>query len=282
MARAAAHDLMSGAFVAEAASDPRAVRGFARHGLDTVLLSDGWQQPSAVKIANALATSFEATLPHPPTFVLLTEALPPATTPAGFHGAIRYPVAAGVLRSRVAQMVRSTRVAEQAAPRTLLADIALRHQRMAEQSHYEILGVAPDASLDAVKRAYDQLSLRLHPDRLRPLPDEARANGAALYVQITEAYRTLRDLSARAAYDRGRQTGRQERRRATRVQGEVVELWQMTDVAAAQKYLRLAQQALAGGDRRLALVHLRFAISLDAGNERLAERLRGLEGSERE
>lgn len=268
---------MGGAFVAEAATDPRAVRAFATHGVDAVLLSETWQQPNAAQIARALTASLDTAV----ALVLLTRELP-NQVPEPFHGAIRYPVAAGVLRSRVLQVTRAARAAAVGSPSLLLADIELRVQQMSSQSFYELLGLSPDASLDRIKQAYDTLSLRFHPDRLRALDEEARAAGASLYVQITEAYRTLRDLSARAAYDRSRQTGRHEARRPTRAAGDVVELWQMTDVAAAQKYLRLTQQALASGDRRLAVVHLRFAISLDAGNERLEERLRALEGLERE
>ena len=37
---------------------------------------------------------------------------------------------------------------------------------MAEQEHYTVLGVTPDASVEAIRKAYRALALANHPDKL--------------------------------------------------------------------------------------------------------------------
>ena len=67
---------------------------------------------------------------------------------------------------------------------------------MARDSHYEVLGLQPDADLDAIRAAYRRLSKQVHPD----------AGGtAALFSAVQDAYAVLSDPRKRAAYDRARQ-----------------------------------------------------------------------------
>jgi len=62
---------------------------------------------------------------------------------------------------------------------------------------YDVLGVTPEASEDAIRRAYRTLALRYHPD-LHPgaADDEFR--------RVAAAYRVLGDRRRRRAYDRDR------------------------------------------------------------------------------
>ena len=63
------------------------------------------------------------------------------------------------------------------------------------KDYYEILGVARDATQDAVKGAYRKLARKFHPD-VSKLPDaEAR------FKELGEAYAVLKDPEKRAAYD---------------------------------------------------------------------------------
>lgn len=65
------------------------------------------------------------------------------------------------------------------------------------EDFYRILGIPPDSSTAAVKRAYRRLALRYHPDRANGSPGAEEKFRAA-----TAAYRTLRDPDLRARYDR--------------------------------------------------------------------------------
>lgn len=64
---------------------------------------------------------------------------------------------------------------------------------------YAVLGVPPDASAEALKRAHRALVRRHHPD---VVPPEQRAAATARVQQINVAYGLVRDASARARYDR--------------------------------------------------------------------------------
>lgn len=60
---------------------------------------------------------------------------------------------------------------------------------------YNILGVAPNASNDDIKKRYRSLAMRFHPDRNREEGAEARFNA------IQQAYEVLTDAKRRAEYD---------------------------------------------------------------------------------
>ena len=67
-----------------------------------------------------------------------------------------------------------------------------------------MLGVAPDATADAVKKAYRQLARKYHPDVSK------EADAAARMSEVNEAYAVLSDPERRAAYDavgQGRRQG---------------------------------------------------------------------------
>lgn len=66
---------------------------------------------------------------------------------------------------------------------------------MPSDNFYEILGIAPDADPDAIKRAYRQLARRYHPD----VSDAADAEEK--FKQVQHAYEVLKDPDKRAVYD---------------------------------------------------------------------------------
>ena len=70
---------------------------------------------------------------------------------------------------------------------------------MAEQKrdYYEVLGVAKDASLDDIKKAYRKLAMKYHPDR-NPGDKEA----AEKFKEASEAYEVLKDPEKRERYNR--------------------------------------------------------------------------------
>jgi DnaJ-class molecular chaperone len=64
-------------------------------------------------------------------------------------------------------------------------------------SHYDVLGIQPDASESVIKKAYRELSFKNHPDR-NPSPE-----ASARMQEINEAYEVLSDPQKRKQYDAG-------------------------------------------------------------------------------
>ncbi|MBK1691488.1 molecular chaperone DnaJ [Ectothiorhodospira mobilis] len=67
---------------------------------------------------------------------------------------------------------------------------------MAKRDYYEVLGVAKNASEDALKKAFRRLAMKYHPDR-NPGDKEAEDR----FKEAREAYDVLSDPRKRAAYD---------------------------------------------------------------------------------
>ncbi len=68
---------------------------------------------------------------------------------------------------------------------------------MAQRDYYEVLGVARDASPEAVKKAYRKLARKYHPD-VNPGDKTAESN----FKEAQQAYDVLSDAEKRALYDR--------------------------------------------------------------------------------
>lgn len=70
-----------------------------------------------------------------------------------------------------------------------------------KRDYYDVLGVARDASRDAIKDAFRRLALKYHPDRSR------EPNAEEKFKEIAEAYAVLYDPKKRAVYDAGGHAG---------------------------------------------------------------------------
>jgi molecular chaperone DnaJ len=68
----------------------------------------------------------------------------------------------------------------------------------AKRDYYEILGVKKNATFEELKKAYRELALRYHPDRV---PPEQKTEAEEKFKEITEAYAILSDPQKRALYD---------------------------------------------------------------------------------
>lgn len=67
---------------------------------------------------------------------------------------------------------------------------------------YDILGVAPDAGADEIKRAYKKLAIKYHPDKQAASEDQQNKDACeAKFKEISEAYSILGQPDKRKAYD---------------------------------------------------------------------------------
>lgn len=72
----------------------------------------------------------------------------------------------------------------------------------APRTHYQVLGVAPGASAEEIRRAHRQLARVLHPDRLASASDAERTLAERRMREVNAAWTTLSDPTRRAEYDR--------------------------------------------------------------------------------
>lgn len=78
----------------------------------------------------------------------------------------------------------------------------------AKRDYYEVLGAHKNASLDEIKKAYRELALKFHPDRV---PHEQKKEAEEKFKDISEAYAVLSDANKRALYDQYGHSGIDQR-----------------------------------------------------------------------
>ncbi|XP_031557846.1 dnaJ homolog subfamily C member 24-like [Actinia tenebrosa] len=73
-----------------------------------------------------------------------------------------------------------------------------------EASHYDELGVLQTATREEIKKSYQQLVLKVHPDKNDPsLPTDEQQKRIEAYHTITNAWKILGDKEKREQYDKG-------------------------------------------------------------------------------
>ncbi|MFN6963902.1 MAG: DnaJ domain-containing protein [Pyrinomonadaceae bacterium] len=95
-------------------------------------------------------------------------------------------------------------VTEAAAPEPAAAITLDEYLSRAEaaESLYDVLGVKRSARTTEIRSAYFALAKQFHPDRFHRVEPELRRRVENAFTEIAQAYETLRDEQARAAYDK--------------------------------------------------------------------------------
>jgi curved DNA-binding protein CbpA len=84
---------------------------------------------------------------------------------------------------------------------TWRAEILARAERTAQQTHYELLGVAPHARASEIQVAFLQLAKKWHPDRLNPALADLKDTVTRTFARMNEAVQVLSDELQRRQYD---------------------------------------------------------------------------------
>jgi molecular chaperone DnaJ len=69
---------------------------------------------------------------------------------------------------------------------------------MTKRDYYEILGISKSASADEIKKAYRNLALKYHPDRVQ---GDKKKEAEERFKEISEAYEVLMDPQKKSTYD---------------------------------------------------------------------------------
>jgi DnaJ-domain-containing protein 1 len=118
-----------------------------------------------------------------------------ASAPAGASGPAEPVVTPGPAAPVAA--VPPALTPEQAA---LRAKILQRAEEISSQDYFQMLGVARDASTDAVQKAFIALAKTWHPDRLPPALADVKDACGRVFSHLTEANGTLTDAAKRQDY----------------------------------------------------------------------------------
>ncbi len=74
-------------------------------------------------------------------------------------------------------------------------------ETVGEETYYDVLGINPHATQDAIKAAYRDKVKEYHPDIFSGQPEWVRAEAEAMSKKINEAYKVLHDAQKRRKYD---------------------------------------------------------------------------------
>ncbi len=69
---------------------------------------------------------------------------------------------------------------------------------MPKRDYYEVLGISRNATADEIKKAYRNLALKYHPDRV---PADRKKEAEEKFKEVSEAYEVLIEPEKKAAYD---------------------------------------------------------------------------------
>jgi curved DNA-binding protein CbpA len=179
-------------------------------------------------------------------------------------------------------------------PEELRRELADFDKRSRALSHYETLGIGPDADPGSIRRAYLERSRRYHPDAWygKNLGEYAPLLSKA-FQRLSNAYQVLSDEDLRAQYDKQsaaklsahdraaierRKLSREEEERRHREGRErLLRSKGFARIAAARQLFQDALAMVENGERARAIATLQAAKELDPRRPEIAEKLARLE-----
>ncbi len=231
--------------------------------------------------SQTLVSELRASSPH--TAILWLSQGPPAPDAPGDR-ALQYPLPGPVLRHALSRLAPAAAQGQDMAQwRAFYDEVKARHGALPTQDYYTILGVPRQAPHHILVSAFDQLSLRFHPDRYQQHRHERWGEAVwqevnAVYKVMTEAYSVVTDRRMAPLYERALAEGalRLDPEASARRDSGPRSLEELSQNANAKKYLKLAQVSLASQDLPGAIQHLQFALSMEPGNSAIQAKLDAL------
>jgi len=147
------------------------------------------------------------------------------------------------------------------------------HELLPDLNYYQLLSLKPGAEQGVIEQAFRAEARRLHPDRSATLGGgEIKSQANAVYRALNEAYRTLRDPDARAAYDEELASGGMRMSAEARKEAEDKAAAANNPELAARtekgmKYWKLALQCWESKDYKGTVMQIQFALMYEKDNE---------------
>jgi hypothetical protein len=116
---------------------------------------------------------------------------------------------------------------------------------LGNKSHHDVLGVGPSASADEVRKAYQHLATRFHPDAVGDAPPEEAAKAKAIFMRVSEAYSALRSALPRMIHDPRPAAARPSQNPAPVPSAVPIVAPQPAPEVSPDESLRMAEEALA-------------------------------------
>ena len=146
-----------------------------------------------------------------------------------------------------------------------------------ELSYYQLLKLERGCAQESVDEAYRAEARRLHPDRYSSHPDpKVKTWANQIYRVFQEAWNTLKDPEARAAYDDQLEEGERRMSLERRKNAEAAAAAAANPEHAATtekggKYWRMALQNWHDGEYQGCMMQIQFALNFEPDNETFKE-----------
>lgn len=82
-----------------------------------------------------------------------------------------------------------------------IAEMEIEETSNQEKTHYEILGIYSDASIEQISKTYRNLAAKFHPDQFTWATEEFKAEMEEKMKRVNEAYEVLSNSEKRREYD---------------------------------------------------------------------------------
>ena len=207
--------------------------------------------------------------------ILLTKALgrQPRKTTTPFHVSLRWPSPKGIILDHISRLLRE-RDPQLRRGRTVFArEINQLWSQLDNMTYYSVLGLTPDSPIGEIIKAYDQMSIKFHPDRhIRLQGSSLGQKCKEIYMIVLQAYQILTNPEDRKKYNEQISEGHL-RLNPTSPNQTPEKLEDLSLIPGSRKFLGLAQTSLDSQNTPSALINIQLALNMDPNNEKILSKI---------